>query len=522
VGTGACLQIIFSDECTEAEGHSWHTKHFVCCDCESPLGGQRYVMTDGRPFCCVCYERLYAAECATCRQTIHVTDGHMVHGSRRWHAVDSCFRCDSCACSLLGCPFVAVPGKDAIFCADCGITQKVTNAALYTDKRDGVMGINCLSPSSPMMKVQGSSSKAFYSKFEGVDDGKRYVEQTWHDESPVKPAAHFVSPYNSPLQSKPVAAELPTHTACTNSASCCDDHRLSAEFQVCASSYGDHNNGVLVSEPSTWNEKSLPRISPTKTSASDPSSAAPTTVCDDVHNAAAGVSRPVLVASGVDCLDDADEINAGLEELIVEPLWSCNEPDGLEAGCAEVVGIPDDVHRRSRKSKNLNVRFDPSTKDACSPAPRGVYCERWRSSSQRSLDDSDIPYTSCGSHCHAGDSYGSASVRIGRRRLGPGRHGGLNNMWLDAEGRSQRATANRGSGWWTEAGDDYERCSTCSSSSSDSDFDYGGPAFSGKALPLQSQTVPQRRHNVGLAAAAEFGQGVQRSRKHKKKHCTVS
>jgi len=449
--------------------------------------------------------------------TANPRDGHMVHGSRRWHAADSCFRCDSCACSLLGCPFVAVPGKDAIFCADCGVTHKAANSGSYTDKHDGVVDLNRLSPSSPLTKVQEPSGRAlFYSKFEGVD-GKQYFGQTWCEDSPVKAAPKYVSPRSSPLQYKPLAAELQTHA---KSVSCCDDHRLSGEFEACARSCGDHYNDVLVSATPASNDKSLPRISPSKDVVCELRSAAQTAGCGDESDAAAAASSPrppVLVASGVDCLDSADEINARLEELIVEPLWSRNEPYGLAAGCAEFTDIPDDIRRRSRKSKNLNVRFDPSTKDASSPVERGVYYERWRSSSRRSLDDSDIP--SCGSSCHASRPHGSASVRIGRRGLGHRRHRGLDDIWSDADGTSQRASMNRGSGWWADVVDDYEHCSTCSSSSTDSDFDYADAAFNPKPVPLQSQTLPQRHRN---AAAMDFSRGVQRSKKHKKKHCTVS
>ncbi|KAG7252440.1 hypothetical protein CRUP_000088 [Coryphaenoides rupestris] len=48
------------DECTEAEGRHWHMKHFCCFECEVTLGGQRYIMKDGRPHCCNCFESLYA------------------------------------------------------------------------------------------------------------------------------------------------------------------------------------------------------------------------------------------------------------------------------------------------------------------------------------------------------------------------------------------------------------------------------------------------------------------------------
>lgn len=65
-----CLQIIFADECTEAEGRHWHMKHFSCFECETILGGQRYIMKDGRPYCCGCFESLYAEYCEACGEHI--------------------------------------------------------------------------------------------------------------------------------------------------------------------------------------------------------------------------------------------------------------------------------------------------------------------------------------------------------------------------------------------------------------------------------------------------------------------
>uniref|UniRef100_A0A8D0ZZE9 Uncharacterized protein n=1 Tax=Sus scrofa TaxID=9823 RepID=A0A8D0ZZE9_PIG len=37
---------------------------------ESMLGGQRYIMKEGRPYCCHCFESLYAEYCDTCAQHI--------------------------------------------------------------------------------------------------------------------------------------------------------------------------------------------------------------------------------------------------------------------------------------------------------------------------------------------------------------------------------------------------------------------------------------------------------------------
>ncbi|ROL47254.1 Prickle-like protein 2 [Anabarilius grahami] len=70
----ACDEIIFADECTEAEGQHWHMKHFCCYECEAPLGGQRYIMREGHPHCCNCFESLYAEYCDSCGE--HIVDGH--------------------------------------------------------------------------------------------------------------------------------------------------------------------------------------------------------------------------------------------------------------------------------------------------------------------------------------------------------------------------------------------------------------------------------------------------------------
>lgn len=63
-------QIIFSPECTEAEGRHWHMGHFCCFECEASLGGQRYVMRQSRPHCCACYEARHAEYCDGCGEHI--------------------------------------------------------------------------------------------------------------------------------------------------------------------------------------------------------------------------------------------------------------------------------------------------------------------------------------------------------------------------------------------------------------------------------------------------------------------
>lgn len=109
------LQIILADECTEAEGRAWHMKHFSCSECERQLGGQRYIMRDGRPFCLHCFDAMFAEYCDSCGEPIGVDQGQMSHEGQHWHATEHCFCCHTCRTSLLGRPFL--PRRGAIYCS---------------------------------------------------------------------------------------------------------------------------------------------------------------------------------------------------------------------------------------------------------------------------------------------------------------------------------------------------------------------------------------------------------------------
>ncbi|XP_054631193.1 prickle-like protein 1 isoform X2 [Dunckerocampus dactyliophorus] len=111
----ACDEIIFADECTEAEGRHWHMKHFSCFECDTILGGQRYIMKDGRPYCCGCFESLYAEYCEACGEHIGVDNAQMTYDGLHWHATESCFSCAQCKSSLMGCPFL--PHQGHIYCS---------------------------------------------------------------------------------------------------------------------------------------------------------------------------------------------------------------------------------------------------------------------------------------------------------------------------------------------------------------------------------------------------------------------
>lgn len=119
----ACDEIILADECTEAEGRHWHMKHFCCFECETVLGGQRYIMKEGRPYCCSCFESLYAEYCDSCGEHIGIDQGQMTYDGQHWHAIEGCFCCARCKCSLLGRPFL--PKQGQIFCSrSCSLGEE--------------------------------------------------------------------------------------------------------------------------------------------------------------------------------------------------------------------------------------------------------------------------------------------------------------------------------------------------------------------------------------------------------------
>ncbi|XP_054277732.1 protein prickle-like [Macrosteles quadrilineatus] len=111
----ACDEIILADECTEAEGRAWHMKHFACLECDLQLGGQRYIMRDGRPYCLACFDAMFAEYCDSCGEPIGVDHGQMSHDGQHWHATEKCFCCHTCRSSLLGRPFL--PRRGAIYCS---------------------------------------------------------------------------------------------------------------------------------------------------------------------------------------------------------------------------------------------------------------------------------------------------------------------------------------------------------------------------------------------------------------------
>ncbi|KAK9496941.1 hypothetical protein O3M35_004419 [Rhynocoris fuscipes] len=111
----ACDELILADECTEAEGQAWHMNHFTCTECMDELGGHRYIMRHGSPYCLNCFDTLFAEFCDACGEPITVDQGEMSHEGQHWHATEKCFCCKTCSRPLLGRAFL--PRRGLLYCS---------------------------------------------------------------------------------------------------------------------------------------------------------------------------------------------------------------------------------------------------------------------------------------------------------------------------------------------------------------------------------------------------------------------
>ncbi|CAI5449083.1 unnamed protein product [Caenorhabditis angaria] len=98
-----CDELIFGEECTEAEGRTWHLHHFQCAQCNDVLGGQKYMQKSNKPVCLKCYNSSNTTlNCATCQSAFPIETPHMSQGELHWHATSDCFCCCVCSKNLLG------------------------------------------------------------------------------------------------------------------------------------------------------------------------------------------------------------------------------------------------------------------------------------------------------------------------------------------------------------------------------------------------------------------------------------
>ncbi|NWS13880.1 PRIC2 protein, partial [Pachyramphus minor] len=131
----SCDQLIFMEECIEAEGRRWHLEHFCCLECDVPLRGQRYVMRSGRPCCRACFESLFAEPCQACGDPIGADSEGVTHQGLHWHARAACFCCSLCRKPLRGQPLTCRRGR--LFCSDtCSLRQGSSSPSSASDSSD--------------------------------------------------------------------------------------------------------------------------------------------------------------------------------------------------------------------------------------------------------------------------------------------------------------------------------------------------------------------------------------------------
>ncbi|KAI6176091.1 hypothetical protein M3Y97_00761200 [Aphelenchoides bicaudatus] len=115
----SCDELIFSSECTEAEGRVFHMKHFACTSCSCQLGGMKYVMRQDRAFCVPCYHKSITLSCNTCRREILIDQPHITQSDLHWHTDANCFCCSKCGKNLMGKSYTLI--ESALYCGqtDC-------------------------------------------------------------------------------------------------------------------------------------------------------------------------------------------------------------------------------------------------------------------------------------------------------------------------------------------------------------------------------------------------------------------
>ena len=153
----ACDELIFSDECTEAEGKSWHMDHFACFECDTLLGGQRYFMKSTKPYCTQCFEKIHVEYCATCGKLIGVEQAQISFQDQHWHATDECFKCYTCSKSLKKAGGQFIPKHGVIYCSEnCLQNNNNTNKNKMTNQSTNDLNLN----TKIVQQINSSSSSS--------------------------------------------------------------------------------------------------------------------------------------------------------------------------------------------------------------------------------------------------------------------------------------------------------------------------------------------------------------------------
>ncbi|XP_057279552.1 prickle-like protein 4 [Pezoporus wallicus] len=178
----SCDQLIFMEECIEAEGRRWHLEHFCCLECDAPLRGQRYVMQSGRPCCRGCFESLFAEPCQACGDPIGADSEEATHQGLRWHARAACFCCSRCRKPLRGQPLTARRGR--LFCSETCSRRQDGASSASSDSSDSAFASAPSPASTPLSRASAAGRTG------GTGGCRQPVEgaEAPSDPAPVHPA----------------------------------------------------------------------------------------------------------------------------------------------------------------------------------------------------------------------------------------------------------------------------------------------------------------------------------------------
>lgn len=93
--------------CVTALNRKWHVDHFICTQCLGPFQGGTFFEKDGRPYCENCFHNAFSSRCAGCNQAIR---GECINAlGQQWHPEH--FVCNYCQKSFGGGQFYEYGGK---------------------------------------------------------------------------------------------------------------------------------------------------------------------------------------------------------------------------------------------------------------------------------------------------------------------------------------------------------------------------------------------------------------------------
>lgn len=98
VGCARCAhcQKPILDRCITALGKKWHVEHFNCTKCLTPFPDGKFHEREGKPWCVPCFNGAFASTCGKCSQPIV---GDMINAmGKHWHP-------DHFVCAFCGCSF---------------------------------------------------------------------------------------------------------------------------------------------------------------------------------------------------------------------------------------------------------------------------------------------------------------------------------------------------------------------------------------------------------------------------------